>query len=618
MSSSPQQSTSNPSSISRICTNIAHAINTLIYSRKYRLIFAAILTVVLFALMTLTNRYAGGSDDDWSISLDLSGRYPNSGLCLFINALISQASLALNLAFPAFNWFLFLEFLIAFFAFFCVVYGALTYMKPLFAFLLIGAVECFILPGCTYEGNFTFVAGIATLAGFILLVGSTKNRSASKLIPTVGVIFCVLGFMLRWEAFLLCLPFVALSLFFIFLHRKSDRPTIAWHQRISSFLRASIPYVAVVILCSATFIYDALVWQQPEWKAWLDFNNVRSELVDYPMPAYDKVADELAAHGISEADYRAPQQWVTADPEVFTVEKLEYMASLTTALSPADRIQNIKNYVKADLASFPHHILIVIAIAVVALLASRKTEVLPHIVIALGFAAIIWLYFATTGRLPERVESLIWLFALIAIFLSVKHNAYDNDPDAKQSALATANTRRETIATASGGVLWGAATALVLSLTVPMFNPSLIGAYLNQDTYQPNNPVAEYAARDDGRINVWGISSFFEVEDSYRLKFLPSEELLAKNFFLGGWSDRAPFTMANRERVNMGNAVKGLADNPNAYLVISEAADGYLPEFTLTLIKQHYYPDATMEVVETFQGANPDDVYQVWKFHSNA
>ena len=151
MSSSPQQSTSNPSSISRICTNIAHAINTLIYSRKYRLIFAAILTVVLFALMTLTNRYAGGSDDDWSISLDLSGRYPNSGLCLFINALISQASLALNLAFPAFNWFLFLEFLIAFFAFFCVVYGALTYMKPLFAFLLIGAVECFILPGCTYD-----------------------------------------------------------------------------------------------------------------------------------------------------------------------------------------------------------------------------------------------------------------------------------------------------------------------------------------------------------------------------------------------------------------------------------------------------------------------------------
>ena len=136
-------------------------VNKLIYSKRNRLIFAFVLTFVTLTLMTLTDRYGGGSDDDWAISLALSGRLPNSGLCLFVNAAISQITLMLNYAFPAQNWFLVIEFIITATAFFSIVYGSLTYMKPLFGFLLIGAVEAFVLPGCTYEGNFTFVAGIA-------------------------------------------------------------------------------------------------------------------------------------------------------------------------------------------------------------------------------------------------------------------------------------------------------------------------------------------------------------------------------------------------------------------------------------------------------------------------
>ena len=85
---------------------ISDLVNKLIYSKRRRLLFALILTVVLITLMTLTNRYAGGSDDDWAISLALSGRYPNSGLCLFVNAAVSQVTVALNELFPAFNWFL--------------------------------------------------------------------------------------------------------------------------------------------------------------------------------------------------------------------------------------------------------------------------------------------------------------------------------------------------------------------------------------------------------------------------------------------------------------------------------------------------------------------------------
>lgn len=148
---------------------------------------------------------------------------------------------------------------------------------------------------------------------------------------------------------------------------------------------------------------------------------------------------------------------------------------------------------------------------------------------------------------------------------------------------------------------------------MPKFNPALLSAYLNQDTFKPNDPATEYASRDDGKILVWGTASYFDVEHAYRLKFLPSEDFLSKNLFLGGWTDRAPYTMANRERANMTNVIRGLAENPDAYLIIEEHREGHLPNLILSLIQEHYYPNATIEKVESFKGKGPKDTFSVWK-----
>lgn len=131
-------------------------------------------------------------------------------------------------------------------------------MKPLFGFLLIGAVEAFVLPGCTYESNFTFVAGIASLAGFLLLVGSTKTKSRSIIVPIAGIVFCVLGFLWRAEVLFLSIPFFAVALSFIFLSRQNRKVSISASYSISSVARASIPYIAVIILCGCFYAYNQI------------------------------------------------------------------------------------------------------------------------------------------------------------------------------------------------------------------------------------------------------------------------------------------------------------------------------------------------------------------------
>lgn len=588
-------------------------VDKLIYSKRNRLIFAFVLTFVTLTLMTLTDRYGGGSDDDWAISLALSGRLPDSGLCLFVNAAISQITLALNTAFPAQNWFLVIEFIITATAFFSIVYGSLTYMKPLFGFLLIGAVEAFVLPGCTYESNFTFVAGIASLAGFLLLVGSTKTNSHSVIIPVAGIIFCVLGFLWRAEVLLLSIPFFAVALGFIFLSRQNRKSSASTSFSLSSVARASIPYIAVIVLCGCFYAYNQAAWQEPEWAAWKDFNSPRSELSDYPMPDYEKVANDLTNHGLSKDDYFAPLMWITADTEVYTTETMEYLSSLSSALTVDNYLANVAKYLNDVCKSMPSHVILIVAFAVITILASRRKTALPQILVSLGFALVICLYFAAIGRLPERVETFIWLYSLSAIFLSIKHNAYDDDPEGAQNKLIEPYKSREVIASTTGLLMWMGATLLVLILTVPKFNPSLLPAYLNQDTFKPNDPATEYASRDDDKILVWGTASYFDIEHAYRLKFLPSEEFLSKNLFLGGWTDRAPYTMANRERADMTNVIRGLAENPNAYLIIEEHREGHLPDLILSLIQEHYYPNATIEKVESFKGKGPKDAFSVWK-----
>ena len=63
----------------------------------------------------------------------------------------------------------------------------------------------------------------------------------------------------------------------------------------------------------------------------------------------------------------------------------------------------------------------------------------------------------------------------------------------------------------------------------------------------------------------------------------------------------------------MTNVIRGLAENPDAYLIIEEHREGHLPNLVLSLIQEHYYPNATIEKVESFKGKGPKDTFSVWK-----
>ncbi|MDE8685619.1 hypothetical protein P0G11_13920, partial [Adlercreutzia rubneri] len=61
--------------------------------------------------------------------------------------------------------------------------------------------------------------------------------------------------------------------------------------------------IAVGLWVGGALAFDKAVWAEPKWADWLEYNDARYALVDYPMSDYDVVRDELASIGVSESDY---------------------------------------------------------------------------------------------------------------------------------------------------------------------------------------------------------------------------------------------------------------------------------------------------------------------------
>lgn len=383
---------------------------------------------------------------------------------------------------------------------------------------------------------------------------------------------------------------------------------------MKSLRTAIIPFVTVFTICAGFYLYNNIVWQDPEWNSWKEFNSVRSDCSDYPLPEYEDAATKLTNYGLSENDYYLPQNWITADPDVYSTEAIAHIASLKSNLTFRDKVENLLNYFHGVAKSLPFHIALIGIIFIVFSSILYRTKVLAQLAITFFLVAIICLYFAATGRLPERVEVPIWLLAFASVSLStrLKVSQISNLNETNN----TSKERTQIIGNSLGATTWIIATLLILSVTVPRFSFSLLPAYLNQDSFEPNHPAIDYITSHNENIYVWGTLSYASIERSYMLKFLPPQEFLEHNFSLGGWTDRAPFAMAARENVGMANVIKGLADNKGAYLIIRDKSEKNIPNMLIIFIQEHYYPNATIKKVDSFLGSNdPENTFSVWKIN---
>ena len=578
-------------------------------SRRLGMLAASLSVLLVVALIAFGSD--ASTDDDLGIAFALSGLYPDSGLCLFINAFISRLTLLISSIAPGINSFFILEYCLAAVGVFVFVYVALAYLDDrAVALCAIGLFILLLVAGCTFRKNFTVVATVLTLAGTFALVMQLRQNRLSGPLTVIAVILCVFGFMLRWESFLLVMPFVFVAFVHkLWLNAKSKKPALGAKRTV---LRL-IPFVVVVALCACAYVYDSNEWSSPEWAEWKSYNEVRSVVSDYPMPAYSEIEEELSAGGITAIDYDFAQNWRTADNEVFTVDSLRFISSFSEEVGDevvADKMQfKATRWIKAFWFAIP----IAIALLVLYILRARRLNAISNVAVVaiVVIFAVITFYLASGGRLPQRV-----MYSVIAgavVFLAAIIGDKASNSERRQSSKATEKLRKPMSVLAL--VFCLACAGFVVYSSHPSLNNFDVGNKATESTASTDLAVyaslTDYIRTHDDILFVMDTKTEYYYIYEYDMKRIPPKDELMRIILLGGWTTDSPFINARNEMQDMGNVMKGLAENDRARYIVLESNKKW-PSQIEAYLETHYWQDVEVKLVDSFEAGQQK--YLVYDF----
>jgi hypothetical protein len=548
------------------------------------LFFSAVVCLFLVFCVNPSN-----TDDDWSISLYLSGRIPGEGLCLFVNAALSQLIYALNASLPSANWFFAVEHLSSFLAFAVLVYGALTYMRPASGMILVGLVCVFVMPYCIASSNYTYVSALATCAGGCLLVGEVREGGCRILEAVAAVGMLALGMCWRFEMFLPCSAFVCLAWAWTFLFERD------WKSRGPFKAAVIVPALVVLLVCGGLHAYDRATWQQDGWRQWDEYNVPRQKTSDYELLGYDEAKETLDAIGLSENDYWLIQNWGNADSDVFNAQVLAKVAELRVPPfgGGASLASVFASYVSMCARRWRFFLPLILALAF-ARPARRRTWIPLSLELVVAFSAC--LYFLAVGRLLPRVEDPIWLLALsMGLVLAGRRRLAvgENDGVASRGGLSAA---RQAASVLPPVLLLCCLVSMVMRW-VPSFSVGGFERSFQQASYVAAGPFSTYVESHPGDHYVIesGVMSLFDME--YEHRYLPAEELESRTMSLGGWGSGSPFRRAQCAAVGATNPYQALLTGSSTYLIAREAMASRVLEF----LRQHYDATATCSQVDSLE-----------------
>lgn len=584
---------------------IAASFDRLAESGGRCLLVSLVVTLVVFGVASCA-WVPNGVYDDWSISNALSANWgQDEGLCLFLNALLCRLIFWLNSAFTSVNWFFVVERLSAFAAYLAVVYLSLRHLRFPFSAVTFFAATVLALPGCTYESNFTYVAGMLVGAGGLALLCSLgKDRHAPSLV-VAGIVFMAAGALFRWTMFVLSVPLFGIAALFVLFRERNDG------MEAGRRLVRLWPFALALVCFAGLYFYNDSAWQEQPWSEWYEFNEARSDIADYTYASYDDVADELSALGVSRNDYRMLKSWITEDPEFFTVEKLEAIRDVVTGQrADVSRLASAVPSFFVDIVSSLRFDGLIVALLAAVLACARGRGRVAALAVMFVALVVCWALFAF-GRMPARVFLPAWLFtALAASMLAGMREPAAGFRRTRMASHAAISWPTRLIGPCLA-VLPVVAIAFIMAFSVTHIRIDRLEALFAEDSFNPGGYVYDYIESHDDEVFVLDIPSS-AVLIYANLMIAPFDaDTVNHTSSVGGWAAHAPYATARNVRIDMKSPIRGLVENDRARL-LTRGAD--TADMLLAYLQEHGYPDASCEVVDVIKEPSSSSKMNVYEF----
>lgn len=474
-------------------------------------------------------------------------------------------------------WYTIVQYMILFAAFTVVTYVLISRLGKISGLCLFVILVC----GFGYEGyihlQFTKTAGIAAAAAVFLLLHLLEQEKYSWWGIAGGILLAVIAYMYREDQFWAsCGLMAGAGLLFLFDLRK---------YRNKKLRRLGICVLTFVVLLLSVFgvdRWDSSKYRSAEWEEYQEFNQLRSELLDYGFPDYDSNQEIYEDLGISREAYELYKSWNFNDTEKFDTEVMKKLVDLKQK-----RPLTIRT-VTAFLRRFPSDLLRMpmfysVAVFAVLWLLCGKKDVFSVISVLAECLLLVAVYFYLyyQGRyMVNRVDVGLW-FSVCLVMLWIFSSGEVRYMNTKMSVLLCM------ICVVLGQFMmykdWRLATS------------SIPEARVSQ------RAVLETIGTDKEHVYLAKSGMLSEIVCYGPFDRMP-ENLLDNVYWFGGWECRTPGYTKAMEAHGIINPYRDVVNNENIYLVDDNI------DLTLKYIRQYYAENAQAVFVKTIGNV---DVYQI-------
>ena len=539
---------------------------------KYSKIIAALgVNFVLFAVFAVLGVFRYGALDDYFMSTVLTGAYGSEfdPHLAFVNGVLAYCLKPLYYLFPSVGWFYIFEMTSIFGTFTLFSYCLIRQLGfrlgvPLAVLLSSVAIEFYA------SVSFTICAPLLAASGAILFVkGSIRKKSLWLM---AGSVLLVLGAMLRFQMFLLVIPFLGALLFWA-------------HFPFKVVPKKSL--IALVLCGLAIYgvnTFDENLYNDPEYKYYKNYQYKRSFFGDGAHYDKEAISDELEERGMIPLDFKLLCAWNFYDTQVFSADSLDAIIKIANRnvyvenkqRLPAAVAMGISNAFTRNMAWCWCFICILIL-----LFTGKKSRMYPWGSLVLVVAS--YMYLLQLNRLVSHVEMGIWLYAAV---MGIPLLQKDNTVAGVSSKISS----RLPIIVSLFALVFLAGT--ILSLPKEDRNRAVFAVpEMSKDWRE----FLEYANKNIGDVY---LLSFYQYKDLGLVKNAPYEAAKPSSWQniipIGYWNINLPGMKRELEKRGVENPLRDIVKD-NVYTIEM----GNSPIYQL-FYKIHYHKNLSVDTVQTF------------------
>ena len=415
---------------------------------KRALTYSTAINLFFLALCLIFGDLKFGAIDDYFMAARLTGALGTdyNPHLVFVNAIYGYALLPLYHLFPKIGWYYIGEMFSVFLSLTVIGYVLLQKCGERWGLILATLFTALFASDFYLVLQFTQCASILSAAGMLLFAYGVVSKNATRdcrastearndnvnsngtcndirhLLSTtlpfiLGIILMLWGSVMRWQAFLMGMPFFCLGMLFIL----KECWKVKWHV-----------IAGLAILFAGAFAmhsFDQRIYQSPAYADFVKFQSPRVALGDKENFNQNAVYEDAEEIGLSGKDFQMLKEWIHYDTDVFSVDSLKRYTDIISAYSDTNPTQFIPRNLLNALGNALHSPLFWTWFIFCLITYTTNPKKFLYIWTSLALVLALIAYLLVIGRLVYRVESGFWLYAsvlAIPLFGKIKLNVHRN------------------------------------------------------------------------------------------------------------------------------------------------------------------------------------------------